>query len=243
MQVYTDGGEVASGMAQQQTRRSGAGSAFLWGGVFGAIAVALAVLGQLALVAQMARAIRTAARPLAGVTLVGIMLSLAVITCYFVAGLLAARRAGRIEPGIFAGLIAGSIAGLGTLVLALIGVALARRGLHMRMGAIDGIHSPRLGVATLASALARMVTSAIVGTGVGALGALVGRPRGNAAATAWRYPYQANPMAPGMEAGTGHGGMGHAAVPDYTGQTPPPAGYPTGDDTPTRQSDSIPPTP
>lgn len=216
-------------MAQQQLRRSSAGSAFLWGGVFGAAAIALTLVGRLALVARMARAVRPAMRPLAGVTLVGIILTLAVIACYFVAGLLTARRAGRIEPGIFAGLIAGGIAGLGTLVLALIGVALARRGLRMSVG-IGGIGVSRLAVATLASALVGVVTSAIVGTGVGALGALAGRPGGGAAATSWRYPYQASPMGPGAEAG----------VP---AQAPHPAGYPTVDNTPTTQSDSIPPAP
>jgi hypothetical protein len=219
-------------MVQQQVRRSG---------VFGAAAVALNLIGRFMMVGRVARALRPALRLFAGVTLVGILFSLAVISCYFLAGLLAARRARRIEPGIFAGLIAGSIAGLETLALTLIGTAMARHGL--RMGVIGGIGSPRLAVAVFAAALVRMVASAAVGTGVGALGALVGRPKGGAEAAGWGYPYQAGPISPGAGAGSVPGAMPYSSGAADSSQTPLPTRYPLGNETPTTRTDSTPPTP
>lgn len=170
--------------------------------------------------------------------MVGIVLSLAVVGCYFVAGLLAARRAGRVEPGIFAGLIAGGIAGLGTVVVAIIGAAMARHG--VRMGVIGGIGTPRLAVVVLAAALGRMVASAVVGTGVGALGALVGRPRGNPLVADGSSPYQAGPMTPAMGTGSMPGAMPYSAGVAYAPQTPVPPCYPAGDSTPTIQTASTP---
>lgn len=226
-------------MAQQRLQRNSAGSAFLWGSVFGAGAIAITLIGRFILAGRIARALRIGIRPVAGVTLAGVLLSLAVIACYVLAGLLAARRAGRIDAGIFAGLIAGGIVGLGTLALTLIGLGLARRGLHMGVGLRGGVARPRLVMPVLMPALVRMLSSAIVGTGLGALGALVGRPRGNTAGIGGSYAYQAGATTHG--AGSVPGVPGHGHVPGYAAPTPPPPGYPTGDDTPTVQSDSTPP--
>ncbi|MGZ3680630.1 MAG: hypothetical protein ACXWQR_19180 [Ktedonobacterales bacterium] len=228
-------------MAQQQVRRNGASSAFLWGGVFGVVVVVLNLLNGFLVAGLAVRVLRSALRPLAGVALVGIVLSLTVVCCYFLAGLLAARRARAVEPGIFAGLIAGSIAGLGAFVIALIGAAMARHGL--RVGGIGGIGAPRLVASSLAGALVRMLTSAIVGTGVGALGALVGRPRGNAPRAGWSYPYQAGPMTPGMGPEFAPGATPYSAGAAYPSQTPPSPSYPAGDTTPTIQTERTPPAP
>ncbi len=226
-------------MAQQRLQRNSAGSAFLWGGVFGAGAIAITLIGRFMLVGRITRALHIGMRPVAGMTLVGILLSLAVIACYVLGGLLAARRAGRIEAGIFAGLIAGGIVGLGTLALALISVGLARRGLPVGVGIRGGVARPRLVMPVLMPALVSMLSSAIVGTGLGALGALAGRPGRNATATGGNYAYQAGSMGPG--AGSVPGATGHAPVPGYAAPTPPPPDYPTGDDTPTFESHSTPP--
>lgn len=227
-------------MAQQQVQRNGASSAFLWGGVFGAVVVVLNLLDGFLVAGPTVRALRPALRPLAGVTVVGIVLSVAVVCCYFLAGLLAARRARAVDPGIFAGLIAGGIAGLGAFVIALIGAAMARRGVHMSV--IGGIGAPRLVASTLAGVLVRMLTSAVVGTGVGALGALVGRPRGHAPA-GWSYPYQEGPMTSGVRPGVAPSAMPYSAGAAYPSQSPPAPSYPAGDTTPTIQSESTPPAP
>ncbi len=224
-------------MAQQHPQRNSAGSAFLWGSVFGASAIAIALIGRVILAGRIVRALRIGIRPVAGVTLGGILLSLAVIACYVLAGLLAARRAGRTEAGIVAGLIAGSIVGIGTLVLTLISVGLAHRGLHMGVGIRGGIARPRLVMPMLMPALVRMLSSAIVGTGLGALGALAGRPGRNSTATGGSYAYRAGSLGPGAAAVPGT--VGYAPVPGYAPLPTP--GYPTGDDTPTVQSDSTPP--
>ena len=231
-------------MAQQQSRRSGAGAAFLWGGIFGVVVIALRLAERFVVVGRLARVLRLGLRPVPGMTLLGIMLSLAALACYFVAGLLAARRAGRIEPGIFAGLIAGGIAGLGTLVLAIIGTALARQGLRVGAAGGIGIGVRGLVVAGLASAVVGMLTSTVVGTGMGALGALVGRPRSSGPqAGGWSPAYQAGPG--GMVTGVGHAPVApnYPSEPSYPPHTPPLAGYATSDDSPTIQTDGMPPTP
>ena len=229
-------------MAQQQSRRSGAGAAFLWGGIFGVVVIALRLAERFVVVGRLARVLRLGLRPVPGMTLLGIMMSLAALACYFVAGLLAARRARRIEPGIFAGLIAGGIAGLGTLALGIIGTALARQGL--RVGTVGGIGVRGLVVAGLASAVVGMLTSTVVGTGMGALGALVGRPRASGLQPGgWSPAYQAGPG--GMAAGVGQapGAPNYPSEPSYPPHTPPLAGYATSDDSPTIQTDGMPPTP
>lgn len=230
-------------MAQQQSRRSGAGAAFLWGSIFGIIIIALRLIERFAVVGRVARVFRLGLRPTLGVTLLGIVLSLAALVCYFVAGLLAARRARRIEPGIFAGLIAGGIAGLGTLALAIIGAALARQGVRVGAAGGIGIGVRGLVVAGLVSAVVGMLTSAVVGTGMGALGALVGQPRASGPQLGgWSSAYQAGPG--GRAAGVGYapGTPSHPSEPSYPPQTPG-SGYSTGDDAPTIQTGGTPLTP
>lgn len=223
-------------MAQQQMRRGGTSSAFLWGGVFGTFAILFNIIGRFLAIGRAARVPRVVIRPLAGGILVGILLPLAVLCCFFVAGLLAARRAGRVEPGIFAGLIAGGIVGAGTLVVAIASTAMVRHGVR-----IGGIGAPRLAVVVLATALGSLAASAVVGTGIGALGALVGRPRGNTMAAGWSYPYQAGPVASGVGGGPTPGAMPYASGGAYPLPTSP--NYAAEGSMPTIQTDSTPPAP
>lgn len=229
-------------MAQQQVQRSGTGAAFLWGGVFGVSSAALRLLGQFIILWRFARVVRVAIRPVVGLTLLGILFSLAAIACYFLAGMVAARRTGRIEPGIFAGLIAGSIVGLGTLALLLVGVGLVGPGILGGVG--SRVPSPRVVMSLLLPILSIALSTAFVGTGLGALGALVGRPRGNTAGVGGGYAYQAGAMGPGAQAGGMPHATGLAPAGGYAAPTPPPPppGYSTGEDAPTVQSESTPPT-
>ena len=149
-------------MAQQRSR---GGSAALWGIIFGLILAALDVLHQLVV----AGAVRRALGP--GTSLIYTALALLIAAAlYFVAGLLAARRANALEAGVFAGLIAGVIVGATALALTLIVLALrpplvVRHPGLVRAAEIAGVVRAALGV----------VVQALIGAGLGALGGLAGR--------------------------------------------------------------------
>lgn len=155
-------------MSQQRSR---GGSAALWGIIIGLILAALVVLHQLFLAGAMRRAFA-----LDGSLIYTALALLIAAALYFLAGILAARRANAIEAGIFAGLIAGVIVG-GT-VLAITVLALALRDHQIVVAAA---RHPLLVRAAVVSAVARgvldVVVQALIGAGLGALGGLAGRRR------------------------------------------------------------------
>lgn len=201
-------------MAQQRSR---GGSAALWGIIIGLILAALDVLHQLVV----AGAVRHALGP--GTSLIYTALALLIAAAlYFVAGLLAARRANALEAGVFAGLIAGVIVGATALALVLIVLALrpplvVRHPALLRAEEATGIVREALGI----------VVQALIGAGLGALGGLAGRrspPAAGANNPTTQPAYPAYPAYP--------------ATPQSPPRPPnpyayPPATPPLGDDTPT----------
>lgn len=94
---------------------------------------------------------------------------------FFVVGLAVRRRAGSIEAGMRAGLASGACAG----ALALVGVAvLAILAPDLNVAAVMVMAPAAAGFgATLFAALLNLVMLAAIGAGLGATGALAGRPR------------------------------------------------------------------
>lgn len=147
--------------------RSRAGSAALWGVVCGLVLSALLVVSRLALAGALLRGILTPGR-----ALLSSALALAVAaTLYFVAGVLAGRRARAIEAGLFAGMIAGLIVGITALVL------FAVAALRMPPGIAGGPQRPAVALARIAVARLGLdiLLQIAVGAGLGALGGLLGR--------------------------------------------------------------------
>ncbi len=153
-------------MVQQRSR---GGSAALWGIIIGLILAALVLLHQLVL-AGMVRSTFA----LGGSLIYTALALLIAAALYFLAGLLAARRANALEAGVFAGLIAGLIVGL--TVLAITVLALVLRDQRI---AVAAVRHPALVRAAVGSAVARGVlgvfVQALIGAGLGALGGLAGR--------------------------------------------------------------------
>lgn len=140
----------------QHPRRSYAGTALRWGGLFGLVAIGLEVAGRLAAGAQLSRT----------------LISLAELACYFVAGVVAARRAGRIEPGFWAGLFAGGAGSLGPLALVSLASTAARYG--MGTGLNSGFDAHQVPALVPAASMMGVLLSCVIGAGLGALGAVLG---------------------------------------------------------------------
>lgn len=162
-------------------RRGWGGSATLWGLVFGALAVALALVDRF-IFASGRLADRPALPALAGGFWARVALVVAGLLLFFLAGLIAARSTHRIEAAIVAGLLAGLVVGLADLILTLLALAsVERRGARA---------AGRIGQALSAGALGRsiavLVLAALVGAGLGALAGLASRGRPPAPQA---YPY------------------------------------------------------
>lgn len=153
-------------MAQVYPRRR-ASSAFLLGIIFGTIVLTLDVLSRLFLTRLLVRALHVAhgavGRTIGVSTLIAALIFTVGLVCYFLAGLLAARRSRTIEGGVFAGLIAGVIVGVGRVVLDAI--------------VASKVQVVRVSAGGLVSLLAGLVITAAVAMGLAALGALLGRGR------------------------------------------------------------------
>ncbi len=153
-------------MVQQRSR---GGSAALWGIIIGLILAALVLLHQLVL-AGMVRSTFA----LGGSLIYTALALLIAAALYFLAGLLAARRANALEAGVFAGLIAGLIVGL--TVLAITVLALVLRDQRIAVAAVRHTALVRAAVgSTVARGVLGAFVQALIGAGLGALGGLAGR--------------------------------------------------------------------
>src|SRR5215831_7300140 len=163
-------------MTQQRSR---AGSAALWGVLIGVLLAVVIVLGLSALTTG---AVLPGNAPLRRVLISSGVVLAVVGALYFVAGVLAGRRAQVIEAGLFAGLIAGLIVGVTIFALSLLTLASLRTpaaGEPLRQLIRQG-----LARAAFARAAVGLLLQMAIGSGLGALGGLVGRGRGGAPAAA-----------------------------------------------------------
>jgi len=226
----------------QQPRRSR--TTFLWGVLSGIILALLIVLDRLVLAGQLRHAGLDA-------SLVAVLLSRAVLyilglALFFLAGLFAARRSGAVESGVFAGLLAGGLAGLTNLVFAVLAAGAARRRLPRvatARHALPALHAAA--AAGISSGVVAFVVVSLVGAGAGALGGLAGRRvggrgqpfHGGGGPSTFGYPPGA-PQAPASGYGSPMPPTEYIpATPPPPGYTPPmPPGYVPGNDDPTIQT-------
>ena len=198
-------------------QRSWGASAALWGIIIGLILAGLVVLHQLVLAAMLRRGFAL------GGSLIYTVLALVIAAAlYFLAGLLAARRANALEASIFAGLIAGLIVGLTVLVIAVLGLVL--RDQRVALAAARHLALVRTAVSsTLFRSVLGVALQALIGAGLGGLGGLAGRRR-TPPETGTPYATNSPPTRPASP---------------LPGSPPPPQPYPyapvspLGDDSPT----------
>lgn len=161
-------------MAQQPRRGS---TTLLWGVLFGIILALLIVLDRLILASQPRHTGPGA--PFVSFLLSRGVLYLVGLALCFLAGLLAARRSGAVESGVFAGLIVGGLAGLTNLVFVVLAADAANRRLQraaVARHALPPLHAA-IGAGML-SALVGFVAVTLIGAGAGAIGGLAGRGSG-----------------------------------------------------------------
>jgi hypothetical protein len=192
---YSSGhtGTSSGGSPIMVQQRSVGGSALLWGSIFGGLVVVVLDLVDRFLlggVDRLAPAIQAALRRrhLVAVRTVnpgriflveGIVL-LIIVSLFFLAGCLAARRASAIEAGIGAGALAGAIAGVAHVLVEFLVISLTA---HPAVAA------------QIARGLMVALLALVLGIAMGALGGLIGRgPRASAAPPA--LPLYSPPQAP-----------------------------------------------
>jgi hypothetical protein len=230
-------------MAQQP--RQG-GTTLLWGLLFGFVLALLILLDRFFVAGQLRHAGL-------GTGLVSLLLSRGVLyvvglALFFLGGLLAARRSGVMESGLFAGLLAGGIAGLTNLALVVLAAGAVNRRLQSAAAARHLLPALRAaGGTSIFSAVATCIAVSLIGAGVGALGGLAGRGsgrhgqsfQGGGAPGTFGYPPQ-----PVMSTPAGGSYVPPMPPPDYTPVAPPsggynppmPPGYVPGNDSPTIQT-------
>jgi hypothetical protein len=210
-------------MAQQP--RQG-GTTLLWGLLVGFVLALLILLDRFFIASQLRHAGL-------GTGLISLLLSRGILyvvglALFFLGGLFAARRSGAMESGLFAGLLAGGIAGLTNLVLVILAAGAVNRRLQGAAAARHLLPVLRTAVGTsVFSAVATCVAVCLVGAGVGALGGLAGgrsiqrgQPfQGGGAPGAFGYPPR--PVAPAPAGGY----VPPMPPPDDTPVAPPPGGY------------------
>jgi hypothetical protein len=211
------------------------GSALLWGLIFGLIILAVELFDRFFL-SRTGRKAAVAARALGAIPLHTFVVFIVVLALLFFAGFLAARRSGRLESGIGAGLIA---SGLVTVVMLALGIVLVSTALagHRRAGGVPA-GTTALVIGVVLQDIRGLIAMVAAGIGMGALGGLAGRRRQDSGG----MPYQPRPNAPM----TGFSSQPTAYIPGAnTAPSVPPApsyppSYSRGDDTPTVQSSIIP---
>ncbi|HLJ81304.1 MAG TPA: hypothetical protein VKT52_07465 [Ktedonobacterales bacterium] len=216
-------------MAQQPRRGN---TTLLWGLLFGIILALLVVLDRL----FVAGALRQAGL---GAGLISLLLSRGVLyvvglALFFLGGLLAARRSGAVESGVFAGLLAGALAGLTNLVVVVLADAAANRRLQRAATARHVLPTLHAAMGTsIFSAVVTLIVVTLVGAGVGALGGLVrrgsgrrGQPfQGGGSPGAFGYPPPPAPQAPAGGYAPPMSSMSPITPPDYSPVTPPTSGF------------------
>ena len=182
--------------------RSGVGAVFLWGSLAGALVVSLHIIPGIISSATAPSHLRL--RGHIGVIpggyarvspIVSLIVFFVALVIFFLAGLLAARRTGRVATGARAGLWAGAMVCVALALLALLGalgvVALARYGQVAPMP-IGAPLARGLGGALIVRALLVTLVVTLVACGAATLGALVGVGDGQAMgatpAASVRYP-------------------------------------------------------
>jgi hypothetical protein len=221
-------------MAQQPRRGH---PALLWGVLFGALLAVLVILDRFFLAGILRRAGLTGGS--LGAALIAQMIFFAVaLALFFVAGLLAARRAGTVEAGLYAGLLAGLIGGIVALVLSVLFVAGAARHMPaaLRLPRPQALRARAIYTALLAGGLVRsvlgVIAATVIGGGMGALGGLAGRGH----PPAGPYPYQPPMYPPAGAAPPASTPAGtYPPAGSYSGAPMPPPVTP-GNDAPTLQS-------
>jgi hypothetical protein len=176
-------------MVQQ---RSVGGSALLWGSIFGGLVVILDLIDHFllggvdrvapAIVAVLRRRHLVVVRTVnpGRILLVEGIVLLITFSLFFLAGVLAARRAGASEAGIGAGALAGAIVGVAHMTIVVVIIFLAA---HPAVGA------------EIVRGLLVAFSALILGVALGALGGLIGRgPRERGAPSA--RPLYTPPPAP-----------------------------------------------
>ncbi len=187
--------------------------AIVWGLVCGGIYLLIAVAAHYLGVAI--------DRQIGALTVWQITLLALELGAFFVGGVLAARRSGRVESGALAGVVAGLVIGIATFLLLLGGGLVLRQQIHAQ-----GLHSAALRALYIASLVRSGIgigVAAVAGLALGARGGLLGRGQGQPpAAQAYMPPAGAQPagVAPGSYAQPMQGYPGGDAP---TIPTPPPA--------------------
>lgn len=169
------------------------GKAALWGGLTGVAVAVIAIGGRL--LAGGGGRVRAA---LTGVETGPLWLRALVVAlagvAFFLAGLFAARATRRVEAGIVAGLLAGAVSGALLALATLVSATAVGARLNERLG--DRLSHAVVGTGIARAVLILLVATAI-GTGLGALGGLLGRGRAGRPPQASAYPYEAPPQYPG----------------------------------------------
>lgn len=165
-------------MAQQRTGSSGS----LWGVLFGAILVVLLVVNRLSIHALTRFAISHGHAGLAFPVVSEGIFALIALALYFFAGFLAARQTHRVESGIRAGLIAGVIVGIVALILVIFSATAGQHAMEQAVRSLGfAAHQRGPGVTIVRGIIAvlSVLGMVLMGTGMGALGALAGRGKRN----------------------------------------------------------------
>jgi hypothetical protein len=211
------------GGVEMMARQQRSSLALVWGLVCGGIYIAIALAGRFLGI--------PIERRIGAITVGQGMLLLIELALLVVAGVLAARRSGRVESGALAGVIAGLVIGIAVFVLVLGGGLALQQRVHALAARTLGLRAAY--VVALVQASVGIGLTALVGLALGALGGLIGRgqsqpPAMQTYATGATGP-RAQPFEPGASAparsfsasfGTPHYPGGDAP----TIQTPPPEG-------------------
>lgn len=189
--------------------------AWLWGLLFGGLLIVVYLFAQFATLRL--------ARSLMAIAMGQMVMILIALLAFFLAGLVAAQRSRRLESGMLAGFVAGLVTVLGIALLDVLRFGAYMRA--MRFGLAAPHVAPMLSTGSMMSGCLFLLSTPLIGLGMGALGGLAGRGRA---------PLPQQPFAPMPPSGYG--------VPPSAPPPPPtPSAY-IPSDTPTVQT-GAPPTP
>jgi hypothetical protein len=215
------------GRSRSRPRVTWGAEAALWGGVAGVV-LALVVLGIRSVTIGRAHAGPYGAFSAVGAPWLRLLVVAALALAVLFVGFFATRSTQVPEAGIVAGLLAGGIVGAMAAVITVVSRQRARGAAAPRPHALGALTADQIG-----RAAALLALLALLGTGLGALGALLGGRRAGASGgftpPPYPYPYP-QPLPPTMGAQTWgpHADVG-ATEPPAPSARPGPS-----DDSPTR---------